>query len=110
MLCSVETDAGLTGIGEGGSKNTLERCAGSLIGKKAFQIETLWPSMYGRWFYRPGYGEWSIEYLPECLDFERGRLYTNERAGSGVTLDLKLVRQIGRFTRGPMGRPRIGRR
>ena len=41
MLCTVETDGGLTGIGEGGSKDTLEQCAGSLIGKNAFQIETL---------------------------------------------------------------------
>jgi len=36
MICTVETDGGLTGIGEGGSKDTLEQCAGSLIGKNAF--------------------------------------------------------------------------
>ena len=54
MLCTVETDAGLTGIGEGGSKDTLEQCAGSLIGKNAFQIETLWQTMYMEWFYPPG--------------------------------------------------------
>src|ERR1035438_4601353 len=46
MLCTVETDVGLTGIGEGGSKDTLEQCAGSLIGKNPFQIETLWQRMY----------------------------------------------------------------
>jgi L-alanine-DL-glutamate epimerase-like enolase superfamily enzyme len=54
MLCTVETDAGLTGIGEGGSKDTLEQCAGSLIGKNAFQIENLWQTMYMEWFYPPG--------------------------------------------------------
>src|SRR5215831_15035694 len=54
MLCTIETDAGLTGIGEGGSKDTLEQCAGSLIGKNAFQIETLWQTMYMEWFYPPG--------------------------------------------------------
>jgi L-alanine-DL-glutamate epimerase-like enolase superfamily enzyme len=54
MLCTVETDAGLTGIGEGGSKDTLEQCAGSLIGKNPFQIETLWQRMYMEWFYPPG--------------------------------------------------------
>jgi len=54
MLCTVETDAGLTGIGEGGSKDTLEQCAGSLIGRNPFQIETLWQRMYMEWFYPPG--------------------------------------------------------
>ena len=54
MLCTVETDAGITGIGEGGSKDTLEQCAGSLIGKNPFQIETLWQRMYMEWFYPPG--------------------------------------------------------
>jgi L-alanine-DL-glutamate epimerase-like enolase superfamily enzyme len=54
MLCTVETDAGLTGIGEGGSKDTLEQCAGSLIGKNPFQVETLWQTMYMEWFYSPG--------------------------------------------------------
>ncbi len=54
MLCTVETDAGITGIGEGGAKDTLEQCAGSLIGKNPFQIETLWQTMYMEWFYPPG--------------------------------------------------------
>src|SRR5688572_13680597 len=31
MVCTVETDIGITGIGEGGSKDTLEQCAGTLI-------------------------------------------------------------------------------
>ena len=54
MLCTVETDAGLTGIGEGGAKDTLEQCAGSLIGKNPFQIETIWQTEYMEWFYPPG--------------------------------------------------------
>jgi L-alanine-DL-glutamate epimerase-like enolase superfamily enzyme len=49
------------------------------------------------------YGERPIDYLPECLDFKQGKLYTNQRAGLGVTLDLKLVTQIGEVT-APIGR------
>ena len=33
MVVTVETDAGITGIGEGGSPDTLEQCAGRLIGQ-----------------------------------------------------------------------------
>ena len=54
MLVTVETDIGITGIGEGGSKDTLEQCAGSLIGKNPFQIEAIWQEMYIAWFYPPG--------------------------------------------------------
>ena len=44
------------------------------------------------------YGERPIDYLPECLDFKHGKLYTNQRSGLGVTLNLKLVQQIGEVT------------
>src|SRR5262245_59048572 len=54
MVCTVETDFGVTGIGEGGSKDTLEQCAGSLIGKDPFKIEAIWQEMYIAWFYPPG--------------------------------------------------------
>ncbi len=54
MLVTVETDIGVTGIGEGGSKDTLEQCAGSLIGNNPFRIEHLWQDMYISWFYPPG--------------------------------------------------------
>ncbi len=54
MVCTVETDAGITGVGEGGAKDTLEQCAGSLIGKNPFQVEKLWQTMYMEWFYPPG--------------------------------------------------------
>ena len=54
MICTVETDAGITGIGEGGTKDTLEQCAGTLIGKNPFHIEAIWQEMYIAWFYPPG--------------------------------------------------------
>jgi L-alanine-DL-glutamate epimerase-like enolase superfamily enzyme len=54
MMCTVETDIGITGIGEGGSKDTLEQCAGTLIGKNPFKIEAIWQEMYIAWFYPPG--------------------------------------------------------
>ncbi len=54
MLVTVETDIGITGIGEGGAKDTLEQCAGSLIGKNPFLSEAIWQAMYIDWFYPPG--------------------------------------------------------
>ena len=54
MVVTVETDIGITGIGEGGAKDTLEQCAGTLIGKNPFQIEAIWQEMYIAWFYPPG--------------------------------------------------------
>jgi len=54
MIVTVETEAGITGIGEGGAKDTLEQCAGTLIGKNPFHIEALWQEMYIAWFYPPG--------------------------------------------------------
>ena len=54
MVVLVETDAGITGIGEGGSKDTLEQCAGRLIGKDPGQIERLWQDMFRAYFYPAG--------------------------------------------------------
>jgi galactonate dehydratase len=54
MVVTVETDAGLTGIGEGGTKDMLEQCAGSLIGQDPFRIERIWHEMFKAWFYPPG--------------------------------------------------------
>jgi L-alanine-DL-glutamate epimerase-like enolase superfamily enzyme len=54
MLVTVETDIGITGVGEGGTKDLLEQCAGSLIGKDPFQIEKIWQHMYIDYFYPPG--------------------------------------------------------
>ena len=54
MVVAVETDIGITGIGEGGAKDTLEQVAGTLIGKNPFRIEAIWQEAYLAWFYPPG--------------------------------------------------------
>ncbi|MFC1691931.1 mandelate racemase/muconate lactonizing enzyme family protein [Candidatus Latescibacterota bacterium] len=54
MIVTVETDIGITGIADGGLKDTLTQCAGTLIGKDPFKIEHLWQEMYIGWFYPPG--------------------------------------------------------
>jgi galactonate dehydratase len=54
MVVTVETDAGLTGVGEGGARDTLEQVAGTLIGKNPFQIEAIWQEAFIAWFYPPG--------------------------------------------------------
>jgi len=54
MLVTVETDEGLTGIGEGGSRDTLEQCAGMLIGQDPARIQHLWQMMYRGYFYPAG--------------------------------------------------------
>lgn len=53
-VVTVETDAGITGIGEGGSVDTLKQCAGRLIGKDPQHIEQLWQDMSRAFFYPPG--------------------------------------------------------
>jgi galactonate dehydratase len=53
-VVTIETDAGITGIGEGGSKDTLEQCAGRLIGQDPHYIERLWQDMSRAFFYPPG--------------------------------------------------------
>src|SRR5712691_1894559 len=53
-VVTVETDAGITGIGEGGFKDTLEQCAGRLIGQDPQFIERLWQNMSRSFFYPPG--------------------------------------------------------
>ncbi len=54
LLVTVETDAGITGIGEGGSRELLEQCAGRLIGQDPQYIERLWQDMSRAFFYPPG--------------------------------------------------------
>src|SRR3954463_1680882 len=54
IVVTVKTDANITGIGEGGSKDTLVQCAGRLIGKNPFDIERCWQDMYLAHFYPPG--------------------------------------------------------
>lgn len=54
MVVTVETSLGITGVGEGGAKDTLEQCAGTLIGRNPFHSEALWQEAYIAWFYPPG--------------------------------------------------------
>src|SRR6187455_1679185 len=50
----VETDAGLTGVGEGGAENTMEQCASMLIGEDPFRTDRHWQMMYRGYFYPAG--------------------------------------------------------
>ena len=54
MVVTVETDIGITGIGEGGARDTLEQCAESMIGQDPFHSERIWQEMYVSSFYPPG--------------------------------------------------------
>ncbi len=54
MVVTVETNIGITGIGEGGARDTLEQCAGTLIGQNPFRTEAIWQEAYIAWFYPPG--------------------------------------------------------
>jgi galactonate dehydratase len=55
MVVTIETsNPQLTGVGEGGSRDTLEQCAARLIGKNPFLIERNWQDMYRSFFYPPG--------------------------------------------------------
>jgi galactonate dehydratase len=53
-VITIETDAGITGIGEGGFPDTLKQCAGRLIGQDPQHIERLWQDMSRSFFYPPG--------------------------------------------------------
>jgi galactonate dehydratase len=53
-VVTVETDAGITGIGEGGFADTLKPLAGRLIGQDPQFIERLWQDMSRSFFYPPG--------------------------------------------------------
>ncbi|CAN5874626.1 mandelate racemase/muconate lactonizing enzyme family protein [soil metagenome] len=53
-IVEVFTDGGITGIGEGGSKEMMEQCAQMMIGEDPFRIEHLWQNVYRGMFYPPG--------------------------------------------------------
>ena len=53
-IVQVETDSGLSGIGEGGTPDTLTQCASMLIGEDPERITHLWQMMYRGWFYPAG--------------------------------------------------------
>src|ERR1700677_1513663 len=54
VVVTIETDAGITGIGEGGVKDTLSQSAGRLIGRDPQYIERLWQDMNRAFFYPAG--------------------------------------------------------
>jgi L-alanine-DL-glutamate epimerase-like enolase superfamily enzyme len=53
-IVTVETDQGITGVGEGGSKDTIEQCAAMIIGENPFSTDRLWQMMFRGYFYPPG--------------------------------------------------------
>jgi galactonate dehydratase len=53
-VVTIETDAGITGIGEGGFADTLRQPAGRLIGQDPQHIERLWQDIHRSYFYPPG--------------------------------------------------------
>lgn len=53
-IVAVETDGGITGIGEGGTRDMIEQLGGMLIGEEAARIEHLWQLMYRGYFYPAG--------------------------------------------------------
>ncbi len=53
-VVTIETDAGITGIGEGGFADTLKPISGRLIGQDPQHIEHLWQDMSRSFFYPPG--------------------------------------------------------
>lgn len=53
-IVEIETDGGITGIGEGGTKDMIEQCAQMMIGADPFRIEHIWQLLYRGMFYPPG--------------------------------------------------------
>ena len=53
-IVTVETDAGITGIGEGGSPDLIKQLAPLIIGEDPARISHLWQLMYRGYFYPPG--------------------------------------------------------
>jgi galactonate dehydratase len=53
-IVEIETDGGIIGIGEGGTKDTIEQCAQMIIGADPYRIEHIWQLLYRGMFYPPG--------------------------------------------------------
>ena len=53
-IVTVETDQGITGIGEGGSRDTISQCGAMIIGEDPARIEHLWQMMFRGYFYPAG--------------------------------------------------------
>jgi L-alanine-DL-glutamate epimerase-like enolase superfamily enzyme len=54
MVVLVDTDAGITGVGQGGSPDTVRNVARSVIGRNAFDAEMIWQAAFMDGFYSPG--------------------------------------------------------
>ena len=54
MIILVDTDAGITGVGEGGSPDLVASLAPIVIGRNALDTELIWQHMYMDPFYSPG--------------------------------------------------------
>src|SRR3954464_11180257 len=54
MVVLVDTEGGITGIGQGGSPDTVRNMARSVIGKNAFDTEFIWQHGFMDGFYSPG--------------------------------------------------------
>ncbi len=53
-IVTIETDQGITGVGEGGSKDTVVQCGAMLIGEDPSRIDHLWQMMFRGYFYPAG--------------------------------------------------------
>ena len=53
-IVTIETDAGITGIGEGGSHDTVQECSEMLIGEDPTRIDHCWQLMFRGRFYPAG--------------------------------------------------------
>jgi galactonate dehydratase len=54
MVVLVDTEAGITGVGQGGSPDTVRNVARSVIGRNAFDTESIWQHAFMDGFYSPG--------------------------------------------------------
>jgi galactonate dehydratase len=54
MVVLVDTEAGITGVGQGGSPDTVRNVARSVIGRNAFDTEAIWQAAFMDSFYSPG--------------------------------------------------------
>ena len=53
-VVTVETDAGVMGIGEGGSAETVQQCAAMIVGEDPARIDRIWQIMFRGYFYPAG--------------------------------------------------------
>ena len=54
MVVLVDTEAGITGVGQGGSPDTVRNVSRSVIGRNAFDTEMIWQAAFMDAHYSPG--------------------------------------------------------